>query len=197
MSQTIGNGAPVSAPVSKPRKGFKVEPVQELSVFLTVKPGREQLVREVFTSADAAEKARQNQAIADVGTLHHARYVLFDNDRRLLVATVFDGDWDVYIGDFAAGYILDAWDQFLRHCEGYPDEGWRAASLTVDEVKDYLTRYQVTALDAYMDYPGVTTTEIKQALRVQAAFQQALDAPGAAEALQHPAMKPLLDAAAD
>jgi hypothetical protein len=32
---------------------------------------------------------------------------------------------------------------------------------------------------------------------VQAAFQQVLNSPGAAEVLQHPALKPLLELAAD
>ena len=39
--------------------------------------------------------------------------------------------------------------------------------------------------------------EIRKALRVQQAFQQVLDNPEAAQALQHPALKPLLDEAAD
>jgi hypothetical protein len=48
-----------------------------------------------------------------------------------------------------------------------------------------------------MTYPGVTAHEIQEALRVQTAFQQVLDDPDAAEALQHPALKPLLERAAD
>ena len=67
----------------------------------------------------------------------------------------------------------------------------------MDEIKEFLTAYQVTAANFYIDYPGVTTKEIKQALRVQTAFQQVLDDPDAAEALQHPALKPLLEQAAD
>jgi hypothetical protein len=39
--------------------------------------------------------------------------------------------------------------------------------------------------------------QIVKAQRLQEAFQQVLDTPGAAEALQHPALKPLLDEAAD
>jgi hypothetical protein len=39
--------------------------------------------------------------------------------------------------------------------------------------------------------------EIRKAQRVNRAFQQVLDDPGAAEALQHPALRPLLDEAAD
>ena len=113
-----------------------------------------------------AQRAAMEKAIHDVGSLHQARYVLFDNGTRLLVATTFDGDWDVYIDDFAASYVLDAWDTFLIHCEGYPDEG--KASLTVDEIKEFLTANQVTAADFYIDYPGVTAKEIEKALRVAA-----------------------------
>ena len=199
-----------------PRKGARIGPVSELSVFLKVKPGREQLIRDTFTppwwKAVADEKAPVTvveqletigsaevkaavQAVADVGTVHNARYVLFDDGTRLLVSTTFDGDWDVYIDDFAASKVLDVWDKFLIHCEGYPDEG--KASLTVDEIKEFLTANQVTAADFYLDYPGVTTREIKEALRVQTAFQEALDNPEAGEALQHPALKPLREVAAD
>ena len=188
-----------------------------MSVFLKVKPGREQLIRDVFIQAgpwwkasaegrgseqkapltvleqleavEGAEVKAAVKAVVDVGTVHNARYVLFDEGTRLLVSTTFDGDWDVYIDDFAASKVLDVWDQFLIHCEGYPDEG--KASLTVDEIKEFLTANQVTAADFYVDYPGVTTKEIKEALRVQAAVQESLDNPEAGEALQHPALKPL------
>jgi hypothetical protein len=132
-----------------------------------------------------------------LGPSNQARYVLFENGTRLLVATTFDGDWDVYIEDFAAVGVLDAWDTFLIHCEGYPDEGWRSASLTVEQVKEFLTANQVTAEDFWLDYPGVTAKEINKALALQQTFQQVLDNPGAAEALQHPALEPLLDSAAD
>jgi hypothetical protein len=168
--------------------------VSELSVFLKVKPGREQAIRDVFHMAPP-QRAAMEKAIFDVGSLHQARYVLFDNGTRLLIATTFDGDWDIYIDDFAASYILDAWDEFLIHCEGYPDEG--KVSLTVEEIKEFLTANQVTASDLYITYPGVTAKEIQNALRVDTTFQQVLDTPGAAEVLEHPALKPLLEVAAD
>ena len=217
--QTAASGEPVRSP----RKGARIGPVSELSVFLKVKPGREQLIRDVFIQAgpwwkasaegrgseqeapltvleqleavEGAEVKAAVKAVVDVGTVHNARYVLFDDGTRLLVSTTFDGDWDVYIDDFAASKVLDVWDKFLIHCEGYPDEG--KASLTVDEIKEFLTANQVTAADFYVDYPGYTTKEIKEALRVQAAVQESLDNPEAGEALQHPALKPLREVAAD
>jgi hypothetical protein len=208
-------GEPQTAKRS-PRKGARIGLISELSVFLKVKPGREQVIRESFTppwwkavaevpeqkdvvaqleTIETASVKAAVQAVVDVGTVHNARYVLFDNDTRLLVSTTFDGDWDVYIDDFAASKVLDVWDTFLIHCEGYPDEG--KASLTLDEVKEFLTEYQVTAADFFLRYPGVTTKEILEALRVQAAVQESLDNPGAGEALQHPALKPLREVAAD
>ena len=211
--------------VRSPRKGARIGPVSELSVFLKVKPGREQLIRDVFIQAgpwwkasaegrgseqkapltvleqleavEGAEVKAAVKAVVDVGTVHNARYVLFDEGTRLLVSTTFDGDWDVYIDDFAASKVLDVWDTFLIHCEGYPDEGKDAAGLSVDDVKEYLTKYQVTAADFFLRYPGVTTKEVLEALRVQAAVQESLDNPEAGEALQHPALKPLREVAAD
>ena len=193
MSPTSGNSGN-STPVSSPRKGARVGPVSELSVFLKVKPGREQAIRESFDTTPE-QAAAMEKAIHDVGSLHQARYVLFDNDTRLLVATTFDDDWDVYIDDFAASYILDAWDRFLIHCEGYPDEG--KASLTLHEIKEFLTANQVTAVSFYMTYPNVTVKQIEKALRDEKVFQQVLDNPAAAEALQDPALQPLLELAAD
>ena len=178
--------------VRSPRKGKRIGPVSELSVFLKVKPGREQLIRETFNLTPEL-KATNAKAIEELGSLHNARYVLFDGGTRLLVATTFDGDWDVYIDDFSVSGVLKAWDTFLIHCEGYPDEG--RAALTQEEVKEYLTANQVTAADFYVDYPGATNKEIKAALRDAKVFQQVLDDPDAAEALQHPALKPLLELA--
>jgi hypothetical protein len=54
-----------------------------------------------------------------VGTLHDMRFVFFDNDTRMLFATSFDGDWDVYIDDFIA-LIPDYLDIIDSAWEGWP-----------------------------------------------------------------------------
>lgn len=163
-------------PVASPRKGAKTGVVSELSVFLKVKPGHEKQIREVFTSenARADRPAWAHKVLESVGTLHEARQVLFDNDTRLLIATSFDGDWDVYIDDFARTRVLQDWAEFLVHCEGYPDAAG-VASLSLDEQKEFLTAHQVTAAEYDRTYPDVTAKEIMKALRVQKAFEQLLD----------------------
>ena len=75
---------------------------------------------------------------------------------------------------------------------------WRATTVypTLTAVKAFIFGAQQTAA-AYARNYGGTVKEIRKAQRVNAAFQQVLDNPDAAEALQHPALKPLLDEAAD
>jgi hypothetical protein len=55
----------------------------------------------------------------------------------------------------------------------------------------------VVADNVVTAYPKPTVKEVWKALALQKAFQQVLDTPGAEEALQHPALKPLLEQAAD
>jgi hypothetical protein len=164
------------APVASPRKGRTTGVVNELSVFLKVKPGRERQIRAVFTDddADVDRPAKATNLLNSVGTVHEARIVLFDNDTRLLIATSFDGDWDVYIDDFARTKVLDEWQRFLIYCEGYPDAAG-VDSLSLFEKKEFLTANQVTAARYDRGYPDVTTKEVMKALHVQSAFQQLLD----------------------
>ena len=70
------------------------------------------------------------------------------------------------------------------------------ASRTSAAVRDFVLGAEVSAA-AYARNYGGTVKEIRKAQRVNQAFQQTLDHPQAAEALQHPALRPLLEEAAD
>ena len=63
-------------------------------------------------------------------------------------------------------------------------------------MKAFVLGAQKTAA-AYARNYGGTVKEIRKAERVNEAFQQVLDDPDAGAALEHPALKPLLDEAAD
>jgi hypothetical protein len=126
-----------SRSIPSPRKGAHDGVRTELSVFLKVKPGHEKHIRAVLSSLSGEAVDLAREAVVNVGTLHDARQVLFDNDTRLMIGTSFDGNWDVYVDDFARTSILDLWDKFLIHCEGYPDQG--AAPPSLPEIKEFLT----------------------------------------------------------
>jgi hypothetical protein len=126
-----------------------------------------------------------------IAVIHEARFVPFDDDTRLLFATSFDGPWDAYMEDFfTSGPTLALFDAIFRHVEGYDGLPDREA------LKSFVLGAEETAA-AYQRNYGGTVKEIRKALRVNDAFQRVLDDPGAGEALQHPALKPLLDEAAD
>ncbi|HET9975126.1 MAG TPA: hypothetical protein VFQ68_43325 [Streptosporangiaceae bacterium] len=172
-----------------PRPGIRVGSVSEFSLFFRVRPGHEKELRDAVQALQNAPGYRPGDYEMPIASIHEARFVLFDEDTRLLFATSFDGPWDAYMEDFAAK-PLQLFASIFRHVEGYEGLPDLAA------VKEFILSAQVTAGGYARNYPG-TVKEIRKALRVNEAFQQVLDDPKAAEALQHPALKPLLDEAAD
>src|SRR6266542_1369918 len=123
--------------------------------------------------------------------LRELRLVLFDNDQRLLFATGFETDWDPYIDDFVQFVGLDIVGDWTQHIVGWPyPEGSTAAASSAD-IKKLLQSGQMPATWFHEVFSTWTMPEILKAAKVEAAFEQVLDNPEAAQALQHPALKPL------
>jgi hypothetical protein len=171
------------------RPGIQVGPTSEFSLFFRVKPGHGAAAREALRALQDSPGYRPGDYEVPIATIHEARFVLFDGDTRLLFATSFDGPWDAYMEDFASK-PLRLFDAIFRQVEGYEGLPDLAA------VKAFILSAQVSAA-AYARNYGGTVEENRKAQRVNAAFQRVLDDPAAAEALQHPALAPLLDEAAD
>jgi hypothetical protein len=169
------------------RKGLRSGVMTEFTIFTNVKSGHEKAVREEIERA--THDPRRAEAVQEIGTLHEARFVLFDNDRRLLFCSSFDGTWDKYIDDFASTYIANIFDAAFSHCEGYP-------GLTDPNIKDWFMANAREAVAYLTAYPDASVKEIWKALAVEKAFQEVLDNPAAEQALQAPALKPLLEQAA-
>ncbi|MFD4942189.1 hypothetical protein ACFVYE_02295 [Streptomyces sp. NPDC058239] len=147
------------------RPGLRHGRTNEFTLFFDVKPGHGQQIREVFQKPGFEE--RRKEISASIGTLHDARWVLFDDDTRLMFATNFDGDWDAYIDDFAAK-IPDVFDVVLEHTVDYPGIG-------DPHIKDLIVAHQATACSYFRAIPDATVKDLQKALRVQDAFQRLLD----------------------
>jgi hypothetical protein len=102
-----------------------------------------------------------------VATLHNMRFVLLENDTKLLFATTYDGDWDAYIDDFATK-IPDYLDILGAAVEGWP-------GIRSPEAKDFLARHQVTAEGWYVADTDVTVVEARRLKRVGKALDEFLD----------------------
>lgn len=171
--------------------GVSVGPTHEFSLFFHVKPGDGPALRAALEDLQQTPGYRDGDYGMAVITIHEARFVLFDDDTRLAFITSFDGPWDAYMDDFFnSGPTLALFDVIFRHTEGYdglPD---------LATEKAFILGAQRRAAAYARNYPG-TVKEIRKAQRVNAAFQEVLDHPDAAEALTHPALKPLLEEAGD
>src|SRR5262245_33408737 len=74
------------------RIGSRQGMVSELTLMLTLAPGGAERLRAVLQAQNGSFDGADR-----VGTLHDMRFVFLDNDRKLIFATAYDGDWDPYI----------------------------------------------------------------------------------------------------
>ena len=79
----------------------------ELRCFFHVRPGHEEQMREVCSKFVSA-KGPGDSWVIQTG-VHDATFTMFDNDRRFLVATCYDTDWDAYIEDAVRLVGADKW----------------------------------------------------------------------------------------
>src|SRR5829696_9209664 len=171
--------------------GLSVGPTSEFSLFFHVKPGEAPSLRKALLDLQDTPGYRPGDYEVAIQSIHEARFVLFDEDTRLAFITSFDGPWDAYMEDFfTSGPTLALFDVIFRHTEGY--EGLPDGTA----LRSFVLGAQRTAA-AYARNYGGTVKEIRKARRVNEAFQHVLDHPDAGEALEHPALRPLLDEAAD
>ncbi len=168
------------------RPGLKLGARTEFLVIGDVIPGHEPALRQVLKEHMA--NPRTQEAVAQIGTLHEARFVLLDGGKRLMFASSFDGDWDKYIDDFAATAIGKNFDETWSHVQGYP-------GVKSPNIKEWFQAHATEAGNFVAAYPQPTVKQVLKALELERAFEKVLDTPGATEALKNPALKPLLDLA--
>jgi hypothetical protein len=205
----------------KSGKGLRDGVVSELFTVWDVKPGHEAELRAACERLATTLKNAPVELNIQTG-LRDERHVIFDGGKRLVWLTTFESDWDPYVEDAIMRIGIDNFTDWLQHTTAADD--WQAwireaggidhlrgvqGSIATDRasensmrmslagLKKFLQDHQVPGAGYYNAMSYMTHVEASKAKRVYEAFQQALDTPGAAEALQHPALKPLLELAAD
>jgi hypothetical protein len=198
----------------KSGKGASDGVVSELTAFFGVLPGHEAEIRaacrrfgDQFLNADPV--IHQKTGLRDM------KHVLFDDDRRLMLITTFETEWDPYVNDAVTLIGAEHWVDWMRHTTEAqelraallgPDAGpdpatseelRRAVQVGSNELKQLLQYTQVRAVWYFNDLGSLTVPQIRKAVRVDEAFQLVLDDPAAEQALAQPALAPLLAEAAD
>jgi len=129
--------------------------------------------------------------IDGVGTIHYARWILYDNDTKLLYSVVFDGDFDKYWADFLPYFKKYKVPPVFTLAEDWPADG----ITNLESFQKFFRDHQVDSLGEWTSFGGETMQEMRKALRVNEAFQKVLDNPAALNVLKDPALRPLLDQA--
>jgi len=181
----------------KPLQGLKHGRVTELTMIYQVKPGHEKAIREGIKAFLASDDRGAESKIAQIG-IHELRIVLFDNDTRFQWLTTFDTDWDPYIDDTIDLMTTQLYGLVFKHVTGFPDDmDTKALPNAYSTVKDLFNANRITAAGFLTIFPDLTLRQYRKQQRLQKAFEAVLDDPEGAKALQHPALKPLLELAAD
>lgn len=201
----------------KSGKGLRDGVVSELATFYEVLPGHEDELRAACQRMADTLRGLSMELHLKTG-LRDERHVIFDGGKRLMWCTTFETDWDPYVEDAAVIIGIENFIDWIQHTREWPRfEAWLRSAGGVEAVnaglsdstkeksvrantrglKEFLQSVQTPAAGYFNAMSDVTHTEIRKAMQVQQAFQQVLDTPGAAEALQQPALKPLLELAAD
>jgi hypothetical protein len=203
-----------SAGTTKSGKGLSDGVTSELATYWDVLPGHEDELRAATQRFADVLRALPRDVNIHTG-LRDSRHVIFDDGERFMWATTFENEWDPYVDDFVQ-IGLDKFLDWMNHTvQGSDVEAWAEASGGVDKftvrnpdikvqvkrttggLKAILQSLQSPATGYFNNLSAWTMPQIEKAMRVQEAFQQVLDDPAASEALQHPALKPLLDLAAE
>ncbi len=149
-------------PVPENRAGLRDGQISELTVIVPFKEGGAAKLRAILATQGGRFSGADN-----VGTVHDMRFVILENDTKLLFATAYDGNWDSYISDFAT-LIPEAMDMLFSVIEGWP-------GIHSPSVKDFIAQHQITAAGWYTAYPDATVADIRRGLKVRRALDALLD----------------------
>ena len=151
----------------------------QFSAFGSIKPGlfrRWTLVFVLWIINYTARHIFNRGRLARVSTIHFARWVFLDKERkRLFFASNYDGSLEAYMDDFInkVGFGLNA---VFSNGIGYPTTNWLIADGAKDEqkFKYYIRRHQVPTEVWYNPHPGVTAFALQRNALIRAGLDKDL-----------------------
>ncbi|MEZ5289266.1 MAG: hypothetical protein R2712_31590 [Vicinamibacterales bacterium] len=139
-------------------------PIQTpLNLFLPLKDGHAPDVADLLMALDAAEPNPVHVALARLGNVHGAQFVLqtFDKTAFLAVLTTYDSSFDDYILSFVEA-IGTIFDKILQHVDGW--NGTTPVRERSAEFLEFLRRHDARSLGRYSAYPGARVFDVRSAL---------------------------------
>lgn len=141
------------------------------SAFGEVKPQpfRRYAVRFFLWLLDYAARHVYNRGyLTRVQTIHFARWVMLDNNRRLLFASNYDGSLESYMDDFI-NKVAWGLNLVFSNGAGYPSTRWliKDGAEQEQKFKCYLKRRALPTQVWYKAYPGYTAFDLARNHRIR------------------------------
>ncbi|WP_373499088.1 hypothetical protein [Desulfococcus sp.] len=143
----------------------------QFNVFGDVKPGFFRLftLRFLLLLVDySARHVYQRGYLTRIRTIHFARWVLMDNNRRVFFASNYDGSHESYMDDFI-NKVAWGLNLVFSNGVGYPPTRWLVKDGATQEQKYKYTlrRHQLPSAVWYKAYPGMTAYDLSRNSRIR------------------------------
>lgn len=146
------------------------------NVFGDVKPGRFRLwtLKALLLLLDyAARHVYARGRLTRIRTIHFARWVLMDRDRRLFFASNYDGSLESYMDDFV-NKVAWGLNLVFSNGVGYPPTRWliKGGAEHEQRYKYTLRRHQLPSALWYKAYPGLTAHDLARNAALRAGVEE-------------------------
>lgn len=148
----------------------------QFNVFGLVKPGRfrSYTIRFLLFLLDYAARHIYNRGyLTRIRSIHFARWVLLDDNKRVYFASNYDGSLDSYMDDFInkVGWGLNL---VFSNGVGYPRSRWliKGGAKIEGKYKRTLRRNQLPSESWYKAYPDLGAFEIAQNTRIRKGLEK-------------------------
>jgi hypothetical protein len=182
---------PVPPPLPADPRLFKHEDafvMNHLTTMVNVKPGafRLRTLKFVLWLINLLAKIFFTTGnLGGIPTIHFARWILMENDRRLLFFSNYDGSWASYLGDFVdkANYGLTA---VWSNTDGFPPSKFLffGGALHIEAFKAWSRGNNLYAGIWYTAYPDETLWNLQKDVRIRDTILRDLTESEAAKLLQ-------------
>jgi hypothetical protein len=162
---------PEAAHVSALAAQEDIDVTNHFNVFGQVKPGWLRLVtiRAGLLLLDYSSRHIYNRGyLTRVQTIHFARWVLLDGNRRVFFASNYDGSADSYMDDFI-NKVAWGLNLVFSNGVGYPKTRWLilGGARREEQYKRTLRRNQLPSESWYKAYPGLTAHDLARNSRIR------------------------------
>ncbi len=143
----------------------------QFNVFGQVKPGRfrRYTIRALLLVLDyAARHVYKRGYLTRIRTIHFARWVLLDDDRRVYFASNYDGSAESYMDDFI-NKVAWGLNLVFSNGVGYPRTRWliKGGAEFEGKYKRTLRRNQFPSESWYIAYPGLSAVDLARNSRIR------------------------------